>query len=90
VLFPPPSKDRLSFRPTLLLLILKYRLSVTGWFLLPTPDGVHEGEFDEGAKYEGCADDEPDLRGFDVGNFGQGAAGVASEGDEGQHGAGSC
>jgi len=63
---------------------------VTGWFLPPTPDGVHESEFDEGAEDEGCADDEPDLRGFDVGDFGQGAASVASEGDECQHGAGSC
>lgn len=65
-------------------------ISDIGWFLLPTPDGVHEGEFDEGAKDESSADDEPDLRGFDVGDFGQGAAGVASERDESQHRAGSC
>lgn len=73
--------------------MLIFKISVIsdiGWFLLSTPDGVHEGEFDEGAEDEGSADDEPDLRGFDVGDFGQGAAGVASEGDESQHGAGSC
>jgi len=73
--------------------LLIFKLSVIsdiGCFLLPTPDGVHEGEFDKGSKDEGSADDEPDLRGFYVGDFGQGAAGVASEGDESQHGAGSC
>jgi len=63
---------------------------ILGWFLPPAPDGVHEGEFDERAEDESSADDEPYLRGFNVGDFGQGAAGVTSEGDERQHGAGSC
>lgn len=91
MIFPPPSKDRISFQPTLIVLIFKISIiSDIGWFLLPTPDGVHEGEFDEGAEDEGCADDEPYLSGFDVGDFGQGAAGVASESDEGEHRAGSC
>ena len=73
--------------------MLVFKISIVsdiGWFLLPTPDGVDEGEFDEGAENEGCADDEPYLRGFDVRDFGQGAAGVACQGDESQHRAGSC
>ena len=78
--------DALDLRNTVIKIFVSPRMR----HLLSSPDGVDECELHEGPEYESSADNEPNLCCLDVGDFGQGTAGVASQGDERQHSARAC